>query len=121
MENANPEETILALARSELDRWSAGDTVGYAQTAADDVTYFDNLGAQARGRGRVDRGDGGPGADGRLGGQGLGDLLDRGAALGLHTVDHHQVLLGGLVAQAHVAREDVAAGGAGRGLGRGLR
>ena len=48
METANPEETILALARSELDRWSAGDTVGYAQTAADDVTYFDNLGAQAR-------------------------------------------------------------------------
>ncbi len=48
MEHPNPEETILALARSELDRWSAGDTVGYAQTAADDVTYFDNPGAQVR-------------------------------------------------------------------------
>ena len=48
METANPEETILALARSELDHWSDGDTIGYAQSAADDVTYFDNLGAQVR-------------------------------------------------------------------------
>jgi ketosteroid isomerase-like protein len=48
MNQVNPEETILALARSDLDRWSDGDTIGYAQSAADDVTYFDNLGAQAR-------------------------------------------------------------------------
>lgn len=46
MESTNTEAAILAMARSDLDRWSNGDTTGYAQSAADDITYFDNLGAQ---------------------------------------------------------------------------
>jgi ketosteroid isomerase-like protein len=46
MEQTNSEAAILAQARSELDCWSNGDTIGYGQSAADDVTYFDNLGAQ---------------------------------------------------------------------------
>ena len=48
MEHANPEEAILAQARRDFDRWSAGDTEGYGQSAADDVTYFANLLAHAR-------------------------------------------------------------------------
>lgn len=47
MKHGNAEEAILAQARVELDSWSAGDTLGYAQSAADDVTYFDFIGAQA--------------------------------------------------------------------------
>jgi len=48
MEHANTEEAILAQARSDLDCWSNGDTKGYAQSAAVDVTYFDNIAAQTR-------------------------------------------------------------------------
>jgi hypothetical protein len=39
----NAEESILAQERAGLDRWSAGDPVGYAHSAADDVTYFDDI------------------------------------------------------------------------------
>lgn len=48
MKHGNAEETILAQERDALDRWSNGDPKGYAQSAADDVTYFDDIGAQAR-------------------------------------------------------------------------
>ncbi len=48
MEHANLEEVILAQAGSDLDRWSHGDTEGYGQSAADDVTYFHNAPAHAR-------------------------------------------------------------------------
>ena len=39
---------ILALECEGLDRWSAGDPVGYAHSAAPDVTYFDDIGAAVR-------------------------------------------------------------------------
>ena len=45
---ANAEEDILAQERAGLDRWSAGDPVGYAHSAADDVTYFDDIAAADR-------------------------------------------------------------------------
>jgi len=48
MEYANSEEAIVAQAVSDLDRWSAGDTEGYAQSAAADITYFHNVPALAR-------------------------------------------------------------------------
>ena len=48
MEHANPEDALLAQAGSDLDRWSHGDTEGYGQSAADDVTYFHNAPAHAR-------------------------------------------------------------------------
>lgn len=47
MKHEKAEEAILAQARKELDCWSAGDTRGYTQSATDDVTYFDYIGAQA--------------------------------------------------------------------------
>ena len=48
MNQENAEHAILAQERAALDRWSAGDPQGYAQSAADDVTYFDFIGAQVR-------------------------------------------------------------------------
>ncbi len=42
---------IIERERSALERWSAGDPVGYAADAAEDVTYFDDIGAQRRVRG----------------------------------------------------------------------
>ncbi len=45
MKHGNAEEAILAQERDALDRWSAGDPEGYAQSAADDVTYVDFIGA----------------------------------------------------------------------------
>lgn len=39
---------ILARERQALDRWSQGQTTGYADVADDDITYFDDIGAQAR-------------------------------------------------------------------------
>ncbi|MDH4044269.1 MAG: nuclear transport factor 2 family protein [Gemmatimonadota bacterium] len=50
--SVNPTEAILAAEHRALQRWSAGDPEGYAETAADDVTYFDDIGAQARVEGR---------------------------------------------------------------------
>lgn len=48
MEYTSSEEAILAQARRELDAWSEGNAPGYGLSAADDVTYFDNMGAQTR-------------------------------------------------------------------------
>ena len=48
MEQANPEDSILAQAREDLDRWSEGDTEGYGRSAADDVTFFNNAPAGPR-------------------------------------------------------------------------
>jgi ketosteroid isomerase-like protein len=36
-------DVILALERHALDRWGKGDTTGYLDLYADDVTYFDPL------------------------------------------------------------------------------
>jgi ketosteroid isomerase-like protein len=44
----NAEEDILAQERLGLDRWAAGDPEGYAHSAAEDVTYFDDIGAANR-------------------------------------------------------------------------
>ena len=48
MKNTNPEEAILAQAQIDFDFWSKGDTLGYGQSAADDVTFFNNTPADAR-------------------------------------------------------------------------
>lgn len=48
MKHASSEDAILAQARKDFDRWSEGDTEGYGQSAADDVTYFHNAPAHAR-------------------------------------------------------------------------
>jgi ketosteroid isomerase-like protein len=34
---------VIALERAALDRWGAGDPVGYVELFADDITYFDPL------------------------------------------------------------------------------
>ncbi|MGD2122988.1 MAG: nuclear transport factor 2 family protein [Gemmatimonadota bacterium] len=48
MQSPHPKDALLAQARSDLDRWSRGDTEGYGQSAATDVTYFHNVPAGAR-------------------------------------------------------------------------
>ena len=48
MEHPNAEEAILAQERDALGRWSAADPEGYMQSAADDVTYVDFIGAHTR-------------------------------------------------------------------------
>lgn len=42
------EQAILAREHDALDNWSAGDPLGFAVHAADDVTYMDDIGAQDR-------------------------------------------------------------------------
>lgn len=42
------EQAILAQERRALDQWSAGKPAGYAQVQAEDVTYFDDIGALRR-------------------------------------------------------------------------
>lgn len=37
----NPEELIINKERQALDRWKKGDTFGFVEIAADDITYFD--------------------------------------------------------------------------------
>lgn len=37
----NPEDLILNQERKALDRWKLGDTFGFIEIAADDITYFD--------------------------------------------------------------------------------
>ena len=44
----NAEEQIIALERGALDTWSKGNPSGYAANAAEDVTYFDDIGAPSR-------------------------------------------------------------------------
>lgn len=48
MDPRTVEETILDLERAALDQWSSGNPVGYARSAAEDVTYLDDIGAQSR-------------------------------------------------------------------------
>ncbi len=48
MTHQDDQQTILDLERRALERWSAGDPMGYVQAAADDLTYFDDIGAQSR-------------------------------------------------------------------------
>jgi ketosteroid isomerase-like protein len=42
------EQAILAQERRALAQWAKGNTLGYLDIAADDVTYFDDIGAHAR-------------------------------------------------------------------------
>ena len=42
------EQTILAMERQGLDRWAQGDPLGMSDNFADDITYFDDIGAQTR-------------------------------------------------------------------------
>ena len=45
---SDTEETILALERRAMDRWARGDPLGYLDIDAEDVTYFDDIGANSR-------------------------------------------------------------------------
>ena len=44
----NVEQTILAKEHQWLDRWAAGDPLGILEVCADDVTYFEDIGAETR-------------------------------------------------------------------------
>jgi len=44
----NVEQTILAQEHKTLDRWAAGDPLGYSENSAEDVTWFDDVAAQTR-------------------------------------------------------------------------
>ena len=44
----NAEEEILAMERSALDQWAMGNPIGFMKNFADDVTYFDDIGAHSR-------------------------------------------------------------------------
>jgi ketosteroid isomerase-like protein len=47
----SPEEAemaVMAKERQSLDNWSAGNAIGYAVNAADDITYLDDIGASTR-------------------------------------------------------------------------
>ena len=44
----NTEQTILALERQGLDHWAQGNPLGMSDNFADDITYFDDIGATAR-------------------------------------------------------------------------
>jgi len=48
MEFPNAEDRLLSQARSDLERWSQGDTVGYGKSAAPEITYFHNAPAGLR-------------------------------------------------------------------------
>jgi len=48
MTHESVKKELLELERSALDRWSSGNPRAYAQSAADDVTYFDDIGAKNR-------------------------------------------------------------------------
>ena len=42
------EQAILALERQALDQWAAGNPIGFSESFAEDVTYFDDIGAHMR-------------------------------------------------------------------------
>ncbi|HEX5914126.1 MAG TPA: DUF4440 domain-containing protein [Rubrobacter sp.] len=42
------EQAIVAQERRALEQWSKGNPLGYLEVEADDVTYFDDIGAHAR-------------------------------------------------------------------------
>ena len=48
----NAARDIIAQERLGLDQWAAGNPVGYAHSAVEDVTYFDDIGAMTRIEGR---------------------------------------------------------------------
>ena len=48
MTQKDVEQAILAQEHKALDRWAAGDPLGFSQNFADDVTYFDDIAAQTR-------------------------------------------------------------------------
>jgi ketosteroid isomerase-like protein len=48
MTDLSAEDRILAIERQALDRWSKGDPLGYVENYADDVSYFDDIGAHRR-------------------------------------------------------------------------
>ena len=48
MVHRDPEQAILAQERRALDRWAEGNPLGYVDIDADDVTYFDDIGAHSR-------------------------------------------------------------------------
>lgn len=48
MTHANAEQSILAQERRALDQWAQGNPFGYVDVDADDVTYFDDIGAHTR-------------------------------------------------------------------------
>ena len=45
---ATVEQAILAKERQALDRWAAGDPLGFSVNFADDATYFDDIAAHTR-------------------------------------------------------------------------
>jgi hypothetical protein len=47
-EPSDPEQAILAQERRALEQWSKGNSLGYLDIAADDVTYFDDISAHSR-------------------------------------------------------------------------
>ena len=44
----NADQAILAQERRALDRWAQGNPLGFVDIDADDVTYFDDIGAHTR-------------------------------------------------------------------------
>ena len=42
MKPENDEQAILAQERRALDQWAQGNPLGYVETDADDITYFDD-------------------------------------------------------------------------------
>lgn len=44
----NIEQTIIELERKGLDRWAQGNPLGMTANFADDMTYFDDIGAHTR-------------------------------------------------------------------------
>jgi uncharacterized protein (TIGR02246 family) len=51
-EAVDTEQAVLAQERRALDQWARGNPLGYLEIDAEDVTYFDDLGAQSRIEGR---------------------------------------------------------------------
>jgi hypothetical protein len=47
-EQKEAERAIVAQERRALDQWAKGNPLGYLDVDADDVTYFDDIGAHAR-------------------------------------------------------------------------
>jgi uncharacterized protein (TIGR02246 family) len=48
MATENAEQAVLNEERRALDRWAAGDPLGFASAAAEDVTYLDDIAAHRR-------------------------------------------------------------------------
>ena len=44
----NTSETILSQEKEALGNWSGGNPAGYFTHASEDITYFDDIGAQSR-------------------------------------------------------------------------